>query len=95
MLYISFLRGILGYFVLLFRFAESKCDGDLPKWIAIYFWSVSLKEKDKKSSLLPPMPQLIPAIVLELCVVEMLYSIERLFFSSSPSLAAFFFFPLK
>lgn len=49
-----FLHGILGYFVLLFRFAESKCDEDLPKWIAVYFWCLSLKEKDKKKLPSPP-----------------------------------------
>lgn len=55
MFYISFLHGILGYFILLFRFAESKCDEDLPNWIAVYFWWVSLKEKDKKK-LFSPLP---------------------------------------
>lgn len=61
--------------------------------IPVYFWWVSLKEKDRKNPS-PPTLCFIPAIVLELCVVAMLQSVERLS-CLSPPCSLFFFSPLQ
>lgn len=59
--------------------------------IPVYFWWVSLKEKDRKNPS-PPTLWFIPAIVLELHVVAMLQSVERLS-CLSPPCSLFFFSP--
>lgn len=61
--------------------------------IPVYFWWVSLKEKDRKNPS-PPTLCFIPAIVLELCVVAMLQSVERLS-CLSPPCSLFFFLPFS
>lgn len=88
----TFLCDISGLFLLLlllFRFDKSKWVECLPVAIAVYFWWVSLKEKDRKKNPSVPTAGFIPAIVLELCVVEMLQSMEWISILPSP----FPFFP--
>lgn len=82
------ISGLLLLLLLLFRYAKSKCIECLPVGIAVYFWWVSLKEKDKnknKKKSSSPTAVFIAALVLELCVVEMLRSMEWISILSPPS----------
>lgn len=90
---------IFGVILLLFRFAKSKCVGRLPLEYQFISGEFLWRKRIEKNPS-PPAPWFIPAIVLELCVVEMLQSVERLshlsppcsFFVFSPSAYSFNFF---
>lgn len=90
---------IFGVILLLFRFAKSKCVGRLPLEYQFISGEFLWRKRIEKNPSLPA-PWFIPAIVLELRVVEMLQSVERLsclsppgsFFVFSPSAYSFYFF---